>query len=40
MIFDAIQSSDEELQSDIVNAVILSGGNTLLKGILFIIRVY
>ena len=36
MIFDAFQFSDEELQSDIVNAIVLSGGNTLLKGFNYI----
>jgi len=33
MIFNAFQSIDDELQQDISNALVMSGGNTLLKGI-------
>jgi actin-related protein len=32
MIFDALQSCDDELQNECVNAIVLSGGNTLIKG--------
>jgi len=32
MIHDAVKSSDEELQQDICSSLVLSGGNTLLKG--------